>query len=240
MRGITQDVVSAANRELEKAGPQEIVDWALARFADRISFASSFSAEDVVVIHMLCKGGRTPRIFTLDTGRLHPETYDVMERIRVRYNVSIESYFPEREAVETLERQKGLFSFRDSVENRKECCGIRKVEPLRRALSSVDAWMTGLRREQSQTRATMQKVELDASQGGIAKVNPLIDWTDKEVWQFVKENSVPYNVLHDAGFPSIGCAPCTRAIKPYESVRSGRWWWEDPENKECGLHSRSR
>ena len=158
-----------------------------------------------------------------------------MERVRVRYQMPIVSYFPDREAVEKLEREKGYYSFRESVENRKECCGIRKVVPLKRALSGLSAWMTGLRREQSVTRTEMQALEWDEG-NGIAKVNPLIDWSEQQTWDYIKTNNVPYNALHDSGFPSIGCAPCTRAVKPGEDVRAGRWWWENPENKECGLH----
>jgi len=228
--------IQTLNQEFETKSAPEILSWALAEFGDKVSFASSFGAEDVVVIDLLSKINPKARIFTLDTGRLNEETYDVAERIRRKYGVSIESYFPDRQKVEALERQKGFFSFRDSVDNRKECCGIRKVEPLGRALSGLKAWITGLRREQAVTRTAIQKIETDESHHGIYKINPLADWTEKQVWDYIKSNQVPYNRLHDMGYPSIGCAPCTRAIKPGEDVRAGRWWWENPENKECGLH----
>jgi phosphoadenosine phosphosulfate reductase len=179
------------------------------------------------------------RVFALDTGRLHPETYEVMEEVRRRYGVRIESYFPERESVEALVREKGLFSFRLSVAERKECCAIRKVEPLRRALQGRAAWVTGLRREQSVTRADVEVLEMDEAHGGIAKLNPLAAWSEAQVWEYARAHRVPTNVLHARGFPSIGCAPCTRAIAPGEDPRAGRWWWEAPEHKECGLHLRA-
>jgi phosphoadenosine phosphosulfate reductase len=218
--------------------PLEILRWALDRFHPRIAFASSFGVEDVAVIHMLWTLRRDARVFTLDTGRLPAETYAVMERIREKYGIAIEVYFPERPALETLERERGFYSFRQSVDERKRCCGIRKVEPLGRALGTLDAWITGLRREQAVTRSTAGAVEIDAAHGGIVKVNPLIAWSDAQVWDYVRGEGVPYNRLHDEGYPSIGCAPCTRAVRPGEDVRAGRWWWESPETKECGLHSR--
>ena len=202
----------------------------------RIALASSFSLEDAVVAHLLMDIRKDAVVFALDTGRLNPETYECAEALRRRYGLKIEWYFPERAAVEDLERSKGLFSFRESVPNRKECCGIRKVEPLRRALSGLDAWITGLRREQSVTRSDLQAVEIDRANGGIVKVNPLADWTLEQLWAFVHEHRIPYNRLYDQGYTSIGCAPCTRAIQPGEDQRAGRWWWENPEHKECGLH----
>ncbi len=227
---------SALNGEFEKKPAEMVLGWALKEFGDKVAFASSFGAEDVVVIDLLSKIKPMARVFTLDTGRLNEETYEVMERIRSKYGITIESYFPDRVKIEELERQKGFFSFRESVENRKECCGIRKVEPLNRALTGLKAWITGLRREQAVTRTAIQKIEVDEAHGGILKINPLADWSEKQVWDYIKVNKVPYNRLHDLGYPSIGCAPCTRGIKPGEDVRAGRWWWENPENKECGLH----
>ena len=223
------------NGQLTGKSAEEIVRWAADTFGSEIAFASSFGAEDVALIDIISRVAPELPMFTLDTGRLHDETYEVMENVRTRYQLPILSQFPDREAVEKLEREKGYFSFRESIENRKECCGIRKVVPLKRALSGLNAWMTGLRREQSVTRTEMQALEWDEG-NGIAKVNPLIDWSEQQVWDYIKTNNVPYNALHDRGFPSIGCAPCTRAIKPGEDVRAGRWWWENPENKECGLH----
>ena len=230
--------LTQAKRDLEKSSAEEVLRWALKSFSPKIALASSFGAEDVVLIDLLSKIDSKTTIFTLDTGRLNEETYDVMDRIRRKYGVEIISYFPEASKVEALERQKGFYSFRESIANRKECCGIRKVEPLNRALKRLDAWITGLRRDQSVTRSDVTKVEIDEAHSGIAKINPLADWTNDEVWAAIKKNSIPYNKLHDLGYPSIGCAPCTRAVKPGEDIRAGRWWWENPEHKECGLHTK--
>jgi phosphoadenosine phosphosulfate reductase len=180
-------------------------------------------------------GGKA-RVFALDTGRLPDETYMTAERVRAKYGVEIEWFFPAQAPVENLIRLKGLYSFRDSLDDRHECCGIRKVEPLGRALAGLDAWITGLRREQSVTRTEAAEVELDGTHGGIAKVNPIIAWSADQVRAYAVEHRVPIHPLHDKGYPSIGCAPCTRAVAPGEHPRAGRWWWENPENKECGLH----
>jgi phosphoadenosine phosphosulfate reductase len=229
---ITQDVVET----VEKASAADVLRWALARFGDRVAFASSFGAEDVVVIDLIARHAPDLRIFTLDTGRLHEETYEVMDKIRRRYDLTIESYFPERAAVESLERAKGYYSFRESIENRKECCRIRKVEPLNRALAGLDAWVTGLRRDQAVTRTAIPKLQADEGRPGVWKLNPIVDWSHEQVWEHIRVHDVPYNALHDRGFPSIGCSPCTRAVEAGEDVRAGRWWWETPEQKECGLH----
>ncbi len=229
------DEIRALNQQLKGKPAEEVLRWAADAFGSEVACASSFGAEDVVLIDMIAKVAPGIRIFTLDTGRLHDETYEVMERTRVRYGLPIHSYFPDREAVERLEREKGFYSFRESIENRKECCGIRKVEPLRRALAGMKAWMTGLRHDQSVTRTDMEVLEWDEG-NGLAKVNPLINWSHEQVWEYIRANNVPYNVLHDHGFPSIGCAPCTRAVEPGEDIRAGRWWWENPESRECGLH----
>ena len=225
-----------AGGELESKSAQEIVAWALSHFGDRVALASSFGAEDVALIDMMVKVTPKPKIFTLDTGRLNQETYDVMDKIREKYHVAIDVMFPKADAVEQMVREKGLNLFYHSIENRKLCCGIRKVEPLNRALAALDAWMTGLRRDQVVTRTSVKKVDIDADHGGMVKINPLADWTWEQVLGYVKTHQVPYNVLHDRGYPSIGCAPCTRAVKPGEDFRAGRWWWERPEQKECGLH----
>lgn len=234
-RAYTETDIGELNEQLRGKSAEEIIRWAADTFGSDITFASSFGAEDVVVIDLIAKVAPEIPVFTLDTGRLHQETYDVMERVRVKYELPIVSFFPDREAVEELEREKGFYSFRESIDNRKECCGIRKVEPLKRALSGKRAWMTGLRAAQAATRTDMHAVEWDEG-NGIAKVNPLIEWTEEEVWDYIKANGVPYNALHDQNFPSIGCAPCTRAIKSGEDIRAGRWWWENPDTKECGLH----
>lgn len=232
-----QEEIEASAKALEGKSAQEILSWGLTQFFPRIALASSFGAEDMVLIDLLAALNPKATVFTLDTGRLNEETYDVMERVRRKYGIAIKSYFPNFERVQALERAKGFYSFRESVENRQECCGIRKVEPLGRALAELDAWITGLRRTQAVTRAGVPKIEVDAAHGGIVKLNPLADWSESQVWDYIKQHQVPYNTLHDAGYPSIGCAPCTRAIKPGEDVRAGRWWWERPEHKECGLHN---
>ena len=229
--------VEDAARRLGGAPPAEVVAWAVGRFGRTLAVSSSFQIEDCVVIdlaHKAAPGGF--RVFALDTGRLPDETYLTAERVREKYGVDIEWTFPEREPVESLIRQKGLYSFRDSLDNRHECCGIRKVEPLGRALAGLDALVTGLRNEQSVTRTDTPAIERDDAHDGIVKLNPIVRWTMSEVRAYADEHRVPIHALHDRGYPSIGCAPCTRAIKPGEHPRAGRWWWEDPENKECGIH----
>ena len=233
---ISSSKVAKLNAQFEKKSAEEILAWAANEFGTQIAFASSFGAEDMVVFDLLSKVKPQIRVFTLDTGRLNEETYELMERARQKYNIKIRSYFPDAEKVEKVEGEKGFYSFRESIENRKECCLIRKVEPLGRALSGLKAWVTGLRREQSVTRTDIQKIELDEAHGGILKINPLADWSHDEVWVYIKQNNVPYSKLHDMGYPSIGCAPCTRAVNPGEDIGGGRWWWEAPEKKECGLH----
>ncbi len=228
---------SISFKELEDKSAEEILQWTLNRFGNRAGIASSFGMEDMVLIDMVSKlDGGDITIFTLDTGRLHEETYEIMEKVRTRYGLTIQTYFPDKEAVEGLVRDKGFFSFRESVENRKECCFIRKVEPLQRALAQLDAWVTGLRREQNVTRADVAKIDQDADHSNLIKINPLADWTQERVEAYIEKHSVPVNALHKKNYPSIGCAPCTRAINPGEDIRAGRWWWENPEHKECGLH----
>ncbi len=231
--------VTGLNERFQAGRPEQFLEWAIQTFSPRLALASSFGAEDMVLIDMLAKLEPNTKIFTLDTGRLPEETYDLMERARDRYKVTIESYFPGREAVEKLERERGFYSFRRSVEERKFCCHVRKVEPLARALEGLDAWITGLRREQALTRVGVDLVEIDASHGSMCKLNPLAAWTEQQVWAYIREHRVPYNALHDRAYPSIGCAPCTRAVKPGEDIRAGRWWWENPDTKECGLHIES-
>jgi len=228
-------------RRLLDASAEDVMAWGVARFGRKLAVASSFSIEDCVVIDLACKAARAAktdgvRVFALDTGRLPDETFMTAERVRMKYGVEIEWLFPQREPVEQLIRLKGLYSFRDSLDNRHECCGIRKVEPLGRALAGLEAWVTGLRNEQSITRADTPAIELDDAHGGIVKLNPIVRWSASEVRAYADTNKVPIHPLHDRGYPSIGCAPCTRAVKPGEHPRAGRWWWEDPENKECGIH----
>jgi phosphoadenosine phosphosulfate reductase len=224
-------------KEMESKSAMEVLKWAIDAYAPKIALASSFGAEDVVIIHMMVKINKEKtRVFTLDTGRLNQETYDVMDAIRKKYDIQIEVYFPEQRETEEMVKIKGLNLMYESVENRKLCCEIRKVHPLNRALSKLDGWITGLRREQAITRANIDKLEIDSSHGSIAKINPLADWTNEMIWDYIHENNVPYNKLHDIGYPSIGCEPCTRAIHSGEDPRAGRWWWENATQKECGLH----
>lgn len=224
--------------EMNSWSAQEILQWTQENYGVRAGLASSFGMEDMVLIDMISKLGNPLTVFTLDTGRLHEETYEIMERVRSKYGLSVKVYFPNSDEVERMVRAKGLFSFKDSIENRKECCAIRKLEPLGRALSGLDAWVTGLRREQSVTRTEVNKVENDNDRPPMVKINPLADWSLEQVETYIEKNQVPVNRLHQNGFPSIGCAPCTRAISPGEDIRAGRWWWENPDHKECGLHRR--
>lgn len=203
-----------------------------------VKLACSFSLEDVAIIDLAKEAGIEIGVFALDTGRLNEETYEVADAIAERYRIAIDWYFPLHEAVEKLEREKGLFSFRESLENRHECCHIRKVEPLGRALEGLSGWITGMRREHGVTRGDLKTVECDQLNGGIIKINPLFDWTEAELLDYAKDRRLPQNRLLKQGYRSIGCAPCTRAVQPGEDARAGRWWWENPEHKECGLHRR--
>ncbi len=202
------------------------------------TFANSFGAEDMVLTDLIAKHAPRIEVFTLDTGRLPAETYDLMQKVIDQYkNITLKPYFPESKTVEAYIAQHGPNGFYQSVDLRKACCNMRKIEPLKRALAGKKSWITGLRREQSVTRTEMQAREWDAG-FGLEKFNPLIEWTNAEVWDYIKVNHVPYNALHDQHYPSIGCAPCTRAIAVGEDIRAGRWWWENPETKECGLHAK--
>jgi len=203
-----------------------------------VSLACSFSLEDVAIIDIAHEAGLKLGVFALDTGRLNEETYEVADALVERYRLKIDWYFPRHKEVEQLERAEGLFSFRESLEKRHHCCAIRKVEPLSRALKGLSGWVTGMRREQSVTRSDLRAIELDALNGGILKINPLLDWSEEQLLGYTEERRLPRNRLYSEGYRSIGCAPCTRAVKPGEDARAGRWWWENPENKECGLHKR--
>jgi len=227
---------------LDGASPYDALRYALQTFGDGVRIACSLGAEDMVVLHEAARAGSdlgvAPRFFLLDTGRLHQETYDVLERARDRYGVTIEAYAPDTLSVERLVRAKGPNSFYASVDDRRECCSVRKLGPLTRALSGAQAWVTGLRREQAASRAEVRAVERDEANGGLLKLNPLAHWTNDQVWAFIREHDVPTHALHAQGYPSIGCAPCTRAVAPGEDARAGRWWWENEAQKECGLHHR--
>jgi phosphoadenosine phosphosulfate reductase len=225
------------NAELEARGPQEIVNRALELFGSQLALAFS-GAEDVVLVDMAVKSGRPFSVFTLDTGRLAPETYEFIERVRKHYGITIHAAFPRPEATEALVTKKGLFSFYQ--DGHGECCSIRKLEPLRRTLKTYQAWMTGQRRDQSPTRTSVAVVESDTGNAGasgpLLKWNPLAFATLSDVWSYIRDNELPFNPLHDRGMVSIGCAPCTRAIRPGEHERAGRWWWEEATQRECGLH----
>jgi phosphoadenosine phosphosulfate reductase len=228
-------VAEKLNEDLKGLNPQEIVKLLLEEYPGKVILGSSLGAEDQVLTDMLAKNGGKFTVFTLDTGRIFPETYEVIDETNKKYGFSIQVFFPDREQVENMVNSKGINLFYESVENRKACCHVRKVVPLKRALSGNTIWITGLRKDQSLVRFSTKLVEWDEG-NQIIKVNPLLSWTEKQVWKYIKENDVPYNKLHDQGFPSIGCQPCTRAIKPGEDFRAGRWWWEAPEHSECGLH----
>lgn len=206
------------------------------QYPGKVIFTTSFGLEDQVLTDMICKNHLPVKVVTLDTGRLFEETYKVFARTIEKYNISIETCHPDADELSNLLKQKGPFSFYESVENRKECCRIRKVKPLQKVLNGFEVWITGLRSEQSESRAKIDLIELDESYH-IIKYNPLYNWTMEEVKAYINKNNIPYNVLHDRGFPSIGCAPCTRAVQKSEDVRSGRWWWENGGKKECGLHA---
>ena len=200
-----------------------------------VAFASSLGAEDMVVADAIFTAGLPVAVFTLDTGRLPQETLDLLERMRHRYSRELEIFRPDADGVVRYVSAHGVNAFYESVELRKNCCHIRKVVPLARALAGRDAWVTGLRRAQSATRADLPQREFDATHG-LVKFNPLADWSEEEVWAYIRDREVPYNALHDRGYPSIGCDPCTRAIRPGEDIRAGRWWWESRDSKECGIH----
>jgi len=207
----------------------------IARDFPPVTFANSLGAEDMVLTDLIVEAKLPIEIFSLDTGRLPLETYDLMAAVHKHYGLKLKVYFPQAEEVESYVRQHGINAFYDSVTLRKACCYARKVEPLKRALAGKRAWITGLRAQQATTRSGLPFREYDEG-NGLEKFNPLSDWTEKEVWTYIKQHAVPYNALHDKFYPSIGCAPCTRAISPGEDVRAGRWWWENADTKECGLH----
>jgi len=221
----------------ESSSPQEILTWGLENFANKIALSCSFGApEGLVLLDMMHRIDPAARVFVLDTGRLPQATYDLIDRVRDRYDKTVEVIFPAAERVQSMVSDGGLNLFYESVEKRELCCRIRKVEPLNRFLSGLDAWVTGLRRDQSSAREKTAKIEIDRAHAGIAKLNPIADWSREQVLEYVKEHNVPINRLHAEGYPSVGCDPCSRAIAPGDDPRSGRWWWEDSDLKECGIH----
>ncbi len=225
------------NAQMERLTPEEIISYFTTEYSGEIALSNSLSLEDQVLTDMICKISPETRIFTLDTGRVFPEAYDLIDRTKKKYDKSIEIFFPNFESVEKMVAEHSVNLFYESVENRKLCCKIRKIEPLRRAFKGLKVWICGLRQEQSITRFGLHPVEWDEA-NGLIKVSPLYDWSSTKVREYIDNHEVPYNPLCDKGFPSIGCQPCTRAIEPGEDERAGRWWWESPETKECGLHKR--
>lgn len=221
---------------IKDQSPEDAMRLLVSAYRGRVVFSSSLGYEDQAITHLIFSNNLPIEIFTLDTGRLFNETYSVLNSTIERYKKQIKIYSPQTEALEKLVSEKGPLSFYESLENRKECCFIRKVEPLQRALKGNSVWITGIRADQSNNRRDMEQVEWDEA-NQIIKFHPILNWTLDKVKQYIKENNIPYNALHDKGFVSIGCSPCTRAIKPGEDFRAGRWWWEDTSKKECGLHT---
>ncbi len=226
--------IEKLNNKFKNSLPGEILSFFADKHKGRIAFASSLGAEDQVLTQLIASTGCKVKIFTLDTGRLFQESYDLIQRTNLKYNISIGICFPDYNEVEEMVNENGINLFYDSVENRKKCCFVRKAQPLKRILKGVDVWICGLRNEQSETRKNNNTVEWDES-NGLLRVNPLIAWTEKQLWDYIKKNSIPYNPLHDRGYPSIGCQPCTRSVESGDDIRAGRWWWENMSNKECGI-----
>lgn len=229
--------IDQLNKEFEGKNPEAVLNYFLHEYGNRIALASSLGLEDQMLTDIILKIKKDARIFTIDTGRLFPETYSLIDKTNLKYNFKMEVYFPESKAVEEYVYQNGINAFYESIEKRKACCNVRKIQPLLRALSTLDVWICGLRKEQAITRSEIDVVEWDDA-NKLIKINPLARFTEEEVWDYILKNNVPYNVLHKKGFPSIGCQPCTRAVAEGEDIRSGRWWWENPDQKECGLHKR--
>jgi phosphoadenosine phosphosulfate reductase len=237
-KSFENDVLDLVERDMaESWSAEEILIWAVEKFSSKLTISASFGApEGMVLVDMLHRLDPQARVFVLDTGRLHPATYDLIDRVRDRYDKSVEVVFPNHEDVEKMVREKGMNLFYETLENRQLCCQIRKVQPMRRHLAGFDAYVTGLRRDQNLNRADTRKIVLDSSHGGLVKINPLADWTHERVMEYVGRHTVPINRLHRDGYPSVGCEPCTRAVGPGDDLRAGRWWWENDDVKECGLH----
>ncbi len=234
-----QTIIKQLRNQTADYNTKEIIAFFLNRYRDRIIFSTSLAAEDQVLTDIICQTDKSLKIFTLDTGRLPQETYDTIEATRKRYEIDIDISFPDSTQVQELVKEAGPNLFYNSIQQRRQCCQVRKIQPLRRALTGFEVWICGLRKEQSVTRADLEIIQWD-QQFNIIKLSPLLDWTTDEVWNYIRSYNVPYNSLHDRGYPSIGCQPCTRAVADGEDIRSGRWWWEKPEQKECGLHLHER
>lgn len=223
--------------EYDDQEPQEVLRWGIETFApSRLAICTSFQSDGMALLDMAWRLDPTIRVFTVDTGRMPAETYELMERVTEKYHLQIEVYYPNPKTLEPLILQNGINLFYKSVPNRLKCCDVRKIQPLRKVLDGLDCWVTGLRRDQWATRSNIRKIELDNDHGGLVKLSPLADWTDEEVWDYIRANDVPYHSLYDQGYKSIGCAPCTRPVQPGADSRSGRWWWEKNAPKECGMH----
>lgn len=232
-------LIQAYNEKFSESQPEEVLTSLFNEYKGEMAFSSSLGAEDQVLTHMLAGISTESNIFTLDTGRLFAETLDLIDITNKRYGINIKVYFPDASQVEEMVNTKGINLFYESVENRKGCCHIRKIVPMTRALKGAKVWISGLRAEQSVTRQQLELAQWD-EKFEVIKVSPLRAWSEKQIWDFIHKNDIPYNKLHDEGFPSIGCLPCTRAVEPGEDVRAGRWWWESPEHKECGLHKNDK
>jgi len=229
--------IEQLNQQFEGKTPEEVLQYFLFEYKGKIALSSSLSIEDQVLTDLIVKTDKSTRIFTLDTGRLFPETYSLIDKTNLTYDIHLEVMFPDYQEVEKMVKEEGINLFYNGIEQRKTCCRVRKLDPLKRAFQGLEVWICGLRKEQSVTRQAVQLIEWDEN-NGLIKLNPLIHFTEDEVWEYIKKYRVPYNKLHDKGFPSIGCQPCTRAVNPGEDIRAGRWWWENPDQKECGLHKR--
>jgi len=229
--------IEQLNQQFEGQSPEAVIQYFLSEYTGKIALSSSLGIEDQVLTDMIVKADKSTRIFTLDTGRLFPETYSLIDKTNIKYDIHLEVLFPDYMEVEKMVKEEGINLFYKGIDQRKACCRVRKLDPLKRAFQGLEVWICGLRKEQSITRQAVQLIEWDEN-NGLIKLNPLIHFTEDQVWDYIKKNHVPYNKLHDQGFPSIGCQPCTRAVQPGEDIRAGRWWWENPDQKECGLHKR--
>ncbi len=222
--------------ELDDKDPQDILRWGIERFGRQLAICTSFQSDGMAILDMAWRIDPSVRIFTVDSGRTHPETYDLIERVRQKYSLAVEIYHPDAAQLDPFVRREGVNPFYRSVPLRLRCCEIRKVNPLKKVLDGLDAWVTGLRRDQWASRSNLRKIEIDHDHGGLIKINPLADWMEEEVWEYIHHHDVPYNQLYDQGYTSIGCAPCTRPTAAGEDARAGRWWWEKNAPKECGMH----
>ncbi|MGE0544938.1 MAG: phosphoadenylyl-sulfate reductase [Dehalococcoidia bacterium] len=227
---------AALAAELDGREPQEVLRWGIERFGNRLAICTSLQADGMAILDMARRINPTVRVFTIDTGRMPAETYELMDQVRDRYGIALEVYYPDATELEDFVRREGVNAFYRSVPLRLGCCEIRKVNPLNKVLASLDAWVTGLRRDQSSTRAAVRAVEIDHDHGSLVKLNPLAGWTEAQVWEYIRANDVPTSALYEQGYTSIGCAPCTRPTTAGEDPRAGRWWWEFDAPKECGIH----